>query len=377
MPVLVWRVAGVCVFGIWVYLALFRAGFWKLRERLTAGRPREGHSVIAVVPARDEGELIGCAVASLHAQRGMPRLRVIVADDESSDNTAIISNADQVVRVPPRPSGWKGKLWAMACGIEAASAPATGGMPEFYLLTDADIEHVSPDMLASLVTQAERGFDLVSVMVQLRCESLVEQFLIPSFVFFFFMLYPPGLVAEGKGIAAAAGGCMLIRRETLERIGGIASIREALIDDCTLATRVKASGGRVWLGISDLPIRSVRPYDGISGIRGMIARSAFAQLRHSAVLLVGTVFAMLLTYLAPPMLLLSRDLPAAALGAAAWCLSAMLYFRTVRLYGAPVWTAFCLPVIALFYLAATVESAVLYWSGRGGQWKGRTQDASA
>jgi hopene-associated glycosyltransferase HpnB len=361
-------IAGFFTAGAWACLALFRGGFWKLRERLSSGTPSRSHSVTAIIPARDERDLIGRAVASLKAQNHP--LRVIVADDESADGTGEASRADLVVRVTPRPPGWKGKLWAVSSGIRADNSA-----PEYYLLTDADIEHVSPDLLPALLAQAERGFDLVSIMVQLRCESPGEQLLIPAFVFFFFMLYPPRWVATGQGSAAAAGGCMLIRREMLERIGGIVSIRDALIDDCALAARVRASGGRIWLGISDLPIRSIRPYGGVSGIRGMIARSAFAQLNHSTVLLFGTVVGMLLIYVAPPFLWLTNDPVAASLGFAAWLISAILYIPSVRLYRAPLWTAFALPLIAVFYLIATVESAVRYWTGKGGQWKGRIQDS--
>lgn len=373
MPPAAWRVFGFCTLGVWIYLALFRGGFWKLRERLTRARPADDHSVVAIIPARDEQDLIGRAVASLHSQKagqhtGNP-LRVILADDESTDGTGPASHADLVVRVEPRPPGWKGKLWAVASGVKADTTN-----PEYFLLTDADIEYVSPDLIPSLLAQAERGFDLVSVMVQLRCESVAEQLLIPAFVFFFFKLYPPRWVATGKGSAAAAGGCMLIRRDTLSRIGGIASIRDALIDDCALAARVKFHGGRVWMGISDLPIRSIRPYGGVAGIRAMIARSAFAQLRHSSLLLLGTIAGMLLTYIAPPALLFSHDLTSAACGVTAWLLSAVLYAPTVRVYRAPLWTAFCLPLIAIFYLAATIESALRYWTGQGGLWKGRAQD---
>lgn len=168
---------------------------------------------------------------------------------------------------------------------------------------------------------------------------------------------------------------MLIRRETLARIGGIAAIKDALIDDCTLAAHVRAGGGRVWMGISELPVRSIRPYGGVAGIRAMIARTAFAQLRHSPLLLAGTVGAMLLTYIAPPALLVSGDTVSAVLGGTAWLISAFLYAPTVRLYSAPLWTALCLPLIAIFYLIATIESAIRYWTGRGGLWKGRAQDA--
>ena len=364
------RILAYFSLGIWVSLALFRGGFWKLRERLTRAQPTADHSVTAIIPARDECELIGRAVASLHAQHACAPLRVIVADDESTDGTGAASHADLVVRASGLPQGWKGKVWALSRGIDAEKTN-----PEFLLLTDADIEHTSPDLLAALLAKAESGFDLVSVMVQLRCESPAEQLLIPAFVFFFFMLYPPRWVIGGKGSTAAAGGCMLIRRDTLERIGGIACIRDALIDDCGLAACVKAHGGRVWMGLSDLPIRSVRPYGGVSGIRAMIARSAFAQLRHSILLLLGTVAAMVLTYIAPPMLLFSRDKVAALLGLCAWIISAVLYIPTVRLYRAPLWTAICLPAIAMFYLIATVESAIRYWTGQGGLWKGRVQDA--
>jgi hopene-associated glycosyltransferase HpnB len=367
MHPLVWRAAGFFTAGAWTWLALFRGGFWKLHERLRSGTPKRAHTVTAVIPARDEHDLIGRAVASLRSQNHP--LRVIVADDESTDGTAEASHADLVVRVAPRPPGWKGKLWAVSSAIQADDSA-----PDYYLLTDADIEHVSPDLLPALLAQTERGFDLVSIMVQLRCESPGEHLLIPAFVFFFFMLYPPRWIATGKGSAAAAGGCILIRREMLERIGGIASIRDALIDDCALAARVRASGGRVWLGISELPIRSIRPYGGLSGIRAMIARSAFAQLNHSAVLLLGTVIGMTLIYVAPALLWLCGDSLAAALGFAAWLLSAILYLPSVRLYRAPLWTAFALPAIAIFYLIATIESAIQYWTGKGGQWKGRIQD---
>jgi glycosyltransferase involved in cell wall biosynthesis len=210
MHLIPWRLAGFCASGVWIYLALFRGGFWRLRERLRLSRPATEHSVTAIIPARDERELIGRAVTSLHAQRTASPIRVIVADDESTDGTGPASGADLVSRVEARPRGWKGKLWALASGVDADRSGS-----EYLLFTDADIEHVSPDLIASLLAQAERGFELVSVMVQLQCESVAEQLLIPAFVFFFFMLYPPAWVASGKGSAAAAGGCILIRRQTL------------------------------------------------------------------------------------------------------------------------------------------------------------------
>jgi len=368
MAQMLWLAAGVIVLAVWTYLAFLRRGFWRLRNRL---RPVAGTdsspapTVTAVIPARDEGGLIGRAVGSLRLQKFGGSLRIVVADDESADETGPEAEAAgaRVVRVGPRPAGWKGKLWALSAGIGDAAAGA-----DYLLLTDADIEYQSPNVLRALVSQAESGFDLVSVMVRLRCESMAEKLLIPAFVFFFFMLYPPGT-------PAAAGGCVLVRRETLERIGGIGCIRTALIDDCALARKVAEAGGRVWLGVSDLPLRSFREYGRAADIRAMIARSAFAQLRHSVLLLVGTVAGMALTYLAPVALLFSGDRVAAALGGCAWALSAVIFLPSVREYGAPLWTAICLPGIALFYLYATVESAVRYWTGQGGMWKGRVQDS--
>lgn len=356
-----------------IYLACFRGSFWRLRERLPAAIPRRsGGTISVVIPARDEAALIAKTVHSLRAQQYTGALRVIVADDQSMDGTgdiACAAGADQAVRVEPRPPEWKGKLWAVASGIRADSST-----PDFFLLTDADIEYASPQAVSSLVAKAEQGFDLVSVMVRLRTESVAERLLIPAFVFFFFKLYPPAWVASSRATAAAAGGCMLIRREMLERIGGIASIRTALIDDCALARQVKRAGGKIWLGTSPLAIRSVREYGRASEIRAMISRSAFTQLNHSAALLVATVAGMLVIYVAPVAVLFTGDWLSSALGAASWATGAAIFTPTVNEYRVPRWIAFCLPAIALFYLAATVESALRYWSGRGGEWKGRVQD---
>ena len=351
------QAAGILSVGIWTFLALFRGGFWRLKNRLTAGSGQAA-AVAAVIPARDEAAFIGRTVRSLRSQTAP--MQIIVADDESTDGTGECARAEgaRVVRVGPRPAGWKGKLWAVSEGIRTVE-----GSPDFLLLTDADIEYESREVVASLLAKAAEGFDLVSVMVHLPCNSWAEKLFIPAFVFFFFKLYPPGA-------PAAAGGCMLIRREMLGRIGGIESIRTALIDDCALAARVAACGGRVWLGVSDVEVRSVRPYGRAQEIRAMISRAAFAQLNHSSLLLGGTILGMFLTYLAPPLLLFSGN----ALGAVAWMMSAALFLPTVREYRAPWWTILCLPGIAAFYLIATVESAVRYWTGRGGLWKGRHQD---
>jgi len=362
-------IAGISL-AIQIYLACFRGRFWQLRERLLSGAPlKSGVSITAVIPARDEAASIGRAVGSLKTQPFAGVLRIIVADDQSTDGTGDAAGANLVVTVESRPREWKGKLWAVASGIRADTSA-----PDFYLLTDADIEYGSAGAVASLLAKAESGFDLVSVMVRLRAESMAEKFLIPAFVFFFFKLYPPAWVASNRGTAAAADGCMLIRSAILRQIGGMESIRSALIDDCALATRVKKAGGRVWLGTSSLGIRSVREYGRASDIRAMISRSAFAQLNHSTVLLSGTICGMLVIYVAPVLALFTGDGVAMGLGAAAWALNAAIFMPTLREYRVPRGIAFCLPGIAVFYLVATVESAVRYWSGRGGEWKGRVQD---
>jgi hopene-associated glycosyltransferase HpnB len=362
------RASGVVCVGIWTVLALFRGGFWRLRERLGAGRAASGERVAAVIPARDEALTIASTVRSLRGQVG----RIVVADDESSDGTraAALAAGAEVVRVAPLPAGWKGKLWAVASGVEAV-----GDGEDYLLLTDADIEFVSPDVVRGLLALAAEGYELVSLMVRLRCESAAEKFLIPAFVFFFFMLYPPSRVGSGKGLAAAAGGCMLIRRTMLERVGGVGAIRNSLIDDCALAAAVRSAGGRVWLGTAgEDEVVSIRDYGTAAEIRAMISRSAFAQLRHSVWLLAGTVVGLTVTYLLPVALVFSGDRVSAGLGLLGWLISAAIFAPVVRLYSAPMWTVFCLPAIAGFYLVATVESALNYWRGKGGMWKGRVQD---
>jgi hopene-associated glycosyltransferase HpnB len=295
-----------------------------------------------------------------------------VVDDDSSDATAVRAReaGAEIVQARPLPVGWKGKLWAVSEGVQAVGTGA-----EFLLLTDADIEYVSPDVVSALLARAEEGYDLVSVMARLQCESPAEKFLIPAFVFFFFMLYPPLSVATGRGPAAAAGGCMLIRREMLEVVGGIGAIRNALIDDCALAQAVRRAGGRVWLGTAGEAVVSTRGYGHAGEIRAMIARSAFAQLRHSGVLLAGTLAGLVVTYMLPVALLFSGDMIAAGLGLVALLTAGHIFAPTVRMYRAPLITALALPLIAAFYLEATIESAINYWNGRGGRWKGRLQDA--
>jgi hopene-associated glycosyltransferase HpnB len=374
------EVIGTAVAVIWMYLIAFRGTFWRIEledRTLITGPPR---SVVAVIPARDEAEVIGGAVSSLLTQDYGGRLHIIVVDDHSEDGTSAVAreaaeavgagNRVTVVAAGPMPSGWTGKLWAMRQG----TAIATEMRPHYLLLTDADIVHAVGN-LRRLVARAEAGrYDLVSLMVRLHCRGVWERLLVPAFVFFFFKLYPPRWVADSaRDIAAAAGGCMLLRASTLTRVGGVESIRHELIDDCALARRVKAVG-RVWLGIAE-ETQSVRPYGSWRPLWDMISRCAFAQLGYSVAILAALLAMMGLTYLAPPLLLLSRSPLAMALGGTAWLAMAASFVPTLRFYRCSLLVAPLLPAIALFYMAATLGSAVQFWRGRGGAWKGRFQAA--
>jgi hopene-associated glycosyltransferase HpnB len=368
--------------AIWLYLLFARGAFWLCPQRdvgepaALAAWPR----VAVVIPARNEAAGVGECVSSLLRQNYPGRWTIILVDDDSSDGTAGIAlraaaaadAAQQLHVVPgrPLPAGWTGKLWAIKQGVEAAQA-----MPEpadYLLLTDADIVY-QPGVLGSLVARATREkLVLTSLMVQLRCESLAERSLIPAFIFFFQMLYPFSWVNRPeRATAAAAGGCMLIRVEVLQQAGGIDAIRGALIDDCALAKILKARGP-IWLGLTER-VRSIRPYPDIDEIRRMVARSAYAQLQYSPLLLAGTVLGMLLTYLAPPLLALFGSGIAQVLGLTTWGLMAVAFQPTLRLYRvSPLW-GLALPAIALCYMLFTLDSALQFVRGRGGQWKGRVQ----
>jgi hopene-associated glycosyltransferase HpnB len=353
--------------GAWIYLFTARGGFWQIAASPKPAQPAPARSVCVIIPARNEEAVIGAAIASLRPWR------VIVVDDHSSDATAAVATqaGASVIQAGPLPPGWSGKLWAISEGLKHARPLA----PDYLLFTDADIVH-APDNIAQLVARAESdGLDLVSLMVKLRCRSLAETLLIPAFVFFFFMLYPPAWVARrDRRTAAAAGGCILIRPSALDRIGGIESFRDAIIDDCALARAVKRSGGGIWLGLTDDTV-SIRDYDTFGEIRAMISRTAFAQLHHSILLLAGTILGMAVIYIAPPLLLLTRNPLAAFCGLAAWILMSMAYSPALRFYGrSAAWAPF-LPLVALFYVSATFDSARAYWTGRGGMWKDRVQDA--
>ncbi len=367
---------------IWLYLLFARGRFWQPRTLPQAtGSVRA--RVAAVVPARNEAEHIGRAVGSLLRQRWDGEVHVIVVDDGSTDDTAgqaqraaaAAGAAGRLTVIPGAPlaAGWSGKLWAMSQGVAAAGRLA----PDYLLFTDADIEHAA-DSLASLVAQAERQRrDLVSVMVRLSSATWAERCLIPAFVFFFFKLYPPRwIAARAARTAGAAGGCILIRPAALERSGGLEAIRGEIIDDCALAARVKGSGGSLWLGLSQRT-RSLRVYGSFAEIGAMISRTAFNQLRHSWGLLAASLTGLAVTYVAPPLLLATGAPLCMALGALAWALMTLCYLPMVRFYRLSPLYALLLPAVALFYAGATLHSALRYATGRGGQWKGRAQDARA
>jgi hopene-associated glycosyltransferase HpnB len=366
---------GFLPLAIWLYLLLGRDFFWRFADRDDRGNPHPPKvwpSVVAVVPARNEADVIADCLGSLLAQDYRGPFHVVLVDDQSDDGTGAIANnlAAQNLTVlsgAARPPGWTGKLWAMSQGVEAASAQA----PEFIWFTDADITH-APDNLSKLVSRAGEGKVLVSLMARLSCRTMAEHFLIPAFVYFFAMLYPFGAVnVPGRRIAAAAGGCMLARRGALEAAGGIAAIREHLIDDCALARAMKAHGP-IWLGLTDRAV-SLRPYEHMSDIRRMVSRSAYAELDYSPLRLLGTLLGLALVYLAPVAMVLFGDGPAQIAGALAWLLMAATFLPILRFYRQPFLWGFLLPLIAAFYAAFTLDSAIQYWSGKGGMWKGRAQ----
>lgn len=353
----------------WIVLIAGRGRFWQAGPSLApALPPQPAPSLDVIMPARDEAESIAASLRSLLAQDYPGMLRVILVDDGSTDGTGDIARAlgDKRLLVldgKPRPAGWSGKLWAVAQGLDRAEAP-------LVLLTDADILH-QPAHCATLVAKLERdGLDLVSEMVELRCQSLAERLLVPAFVYFFAMLYPFAWVNDPlHATAAAAGGTMLVRRRALDRIGGIAALRGNLIDDVALARAIKR-GGRIWLGHSRLA-SSIRPYPDAASIWRMVARTAYVQLGRSPLLLVLCLLGMALVWLVPPGAALFAHGAARILGLLAWmAMAASLVPSLRRCRLSPLWAPL-LPLVALFYMAATLGSALDHYRGRGVTWKRR------
>jgi hopene-associated glycosyltransferase HpnB len=378
-------VASWLALAAWVWLLVGRGGFWRADARLGPTPPEleTWPEVVAVIPARNEASGVGQAVESLFRQDYSGRCSVVLVDDNSEDGTADVAvkaatSADaterlRVVKGAPLAPGWTGKLWAVHQGLADADKFAPNAT--YVLLTDADIAH-EPANLRQLVGKAEReNLHLVSLMVKLRCEAGWEKLLIPAFVFFFQKLYPFAWVNDPyKPAAAAAGGCMLVRRETLAGVGGVERIRDRLIDDCALAREIKAKGP-IWLGLSERTV-SLRPYDRLSDMWRMVARSAFEQLNRSALALVGTLAGMLVLYVVPPFAavygLAAGDAALALVGAIAWGLMAVAYGPTVRLYGLSLAHVPTLPLAGALYALMTLDSARRYWAGSHAGWKGRS-----
>jgi len=358
-----WTAAAALSLLSWLYLLFARGQFWHIAA-INQTAPSLLKRVVAVVPARNEADVIGEAIASL-----LPQVPVVLVDDASSDGTAEVARAAAkgrpltILKGSPLPAGWKGKLWALSQGTQEALKQR----PDFLLFSDADIRH-DGESVAELVARAEVDrLDLASYMVRLSTSNFAEKALMPAFVYFFLQLYPPAWTNS------AAGGCILIRPAALARIGGHAAIRGQVIDDCALARAVKSSGGKIWMGLTAKTV-SIRPYNGFGEIGRMISRSAFNQLHHSVWLLMGTLLGLALTYVVPLAALFSGNGPAAVLGATAWLLMSISYAPMIRFYRLPLIWAAALPFIAIFYGGATLHSAVQYWRGKGGVWKGRIQD---
>ena len=365
--------------AVWLYLVFAHGGFWLCRERDDGAPPPPAiwPPVTIVVPARNEADAIAQSIASLLGQ-DYPALSVVLVDDDSDDGTADIARraaanlgaADRLAIVTSRilPAGWTGKLWSVKQGIAAATANS----PKYLLLTDADIVHAG-DTVRWLVAHAEaHALVLASLTAKWRCDNLAERFHIPAFIFFFQMLYPFRWVNRpDRKTAGAAGGCMLLRADALAAAGGIDVIRDALIDDCALAAALKRQGP-IWLGLTER-VHSIRPYTSWGDIRRMVARSAYAQLHYSPLMLIGTVAGMTLTYLVPPAMALFATGWAQVFGIAAWLLMALAFQPTLRFYRvSPLW-GLALPAITFLYVLYTLDSAYQYAAGKGGTWKGRVQ----
>jgi hopene-associated glycosyltransferase HpnB len=374
MSALTWIAAGSL--AAWLWLLLGQGLFWRTDIRLPPSEePSRWPNVAIIVPARDEAEVLPLSLPTLLAQDYPGRAEIFLIDDGSTDETGALARQlataqphglPLTVHSPGEPEpGWTGKLWALRHGMALARDRTDA---DFLLLTDADIAH-APGSLRSLVSSALTArVDLLSQMARLRADSAWERLIVPAFVYFFAQLYPFGWVNRPAArTAAAAGGCVLLRTEAAVRARLPESIRDAVIDDVTLARAVKRGGGRIWLGLAD-GVESVRPYERLPQLWQMVARSAYAQLGHNPLVLLCTVAGLALVYLVPPVTALAGS----PVGAAAWAVMAVTYVPMLRYYRQPPWRALALPATAALYLLMTLDSALRHHRGRGAAWKGRT-----
>jgi hopene-associated glycosyltransferase HpnB len=378
----------------WIYLLAFRGRFWRCDQRLAVSSKAslpQWPSVCAIVPARNEADMLNQSLPGLLTQKYPGNFRVLLVDDQSTDGTAEVARQSahpsqneaplEIMTTASLPQGWSGKLWAVHQGIEQVLQDTTQPLPDYFLLTDADILHEQTTLQDLALKAEQEHLDLVSLMVLLRCQSFWEKLLIPAFVFFFQKLYPfPWVNQPRHPMAAAAGGCILVRRDVLMGVGGIEVIRKALIDDCALGAAIKGANsdqggtGRIWLGLTTTTV-SLRPYPSLQTIWTMVARTAFTQLHYSFGLLLGSLLSMVIIYLVPPVSLLLGGIAGqwgvVAIAALIWSFMTFAYWPTIRLYRlSPLW-AFTLPFTALLYTLMTADSALRHLQGRGGAWKGR------
>lgn len=364
----------------WGYLGFFHHRFWRSDQILpeVEGGLKKWPAVTVVIPARNEAAVLGKTLPSVAGQKYPGKFQVILVNDNSTDETAKIAGKIKGVEVldaKPLEPGWAGKLWAMNQGVDLALKKFRG--TDYFWFTDADIEH-QPDVLQGLVEAAKLdNRAMVSQMVMLHCKSFWERAFVPAFIFFFEMLYPFSAAnSDNSKLSGAAGGCILLEKKWLLKIGGIERIKSALIDDCALAAAVKGDGGRIWLGFG-IKSQSIRPYS-FKDFWTTVARTAFSQLKNSSLLLLGTILAMTVVFLAPPGLaiwgIVTGELVVARTGIILWGFVIFFYSPTLMLYKLHPIRGYALPFVATLYLLMTIHSALRHWSGRGGQWKERSYD---
>ena len=368
--------------AIWFTLIFFRGHFWRTNQKLwntgaTLSKPPE---IVIIIPARNEERTIGQSILSLLEQDYKGIMSIIVVNDNSNDNTAeVVASVSHgyssihLINGSKTPNDWTGKLWSMAQGVKFARKNFCHA--DYYLFSDADILH-HPENLTRITAKAlTENLALVSLMVKLRCNSLCERLLMPAFIFFFQKLYPFSLVNDPKKInAAAAGGCMLVNCEELEKSGGLTKIKTAIIDDCELAALLKQTN-RIWIGLTQ-STQSLRKYQFFSDVSGMVSRTAFVQLKYSGLNLFFTLIGMLIIYIIPVVSILfgivTKDLILLALGLIGWVTMFFAYIPTLTFYKRPIWEASLLPISALLYSGMTIISAWRYTFGRAPRWKGRS-----